>query len=574
MNLKKLIFLPLFILAMFSPLNGFANFSSIRNVHTTIYNQKGITVPLESGVVDTKLASMKYLLTQIDRANQTINGYASTDYANSVAAVNNPIYVSKVLSEVDEKIVTLPSFELTLTNVNAFSFQMSASGNFRVQWGDGIQEVLNRTGNTTETTYSHAYSTTGTYTIRIMGLANGYSNSEITPCIRFGNSLNKASITSISGALGRIFPTLAGVNPRFNQTFYFCTGLTAIPSGLFDGLSGSPSSRMFNSTFTSCINISSIPEDLFSSITGNPSDYMFASTFSGCNGLTSLPAGLFNSINGVPSIYMFNSTFSNCQYLIEIPGQLFASISGAPKESMFQNTFQGCIRIESIPNNLFSGIFGVPANGMFLGTFSGCTNLYGSIPSGLFGNLWGQPARYMFAHTFLDCENLSGSIPGGLFGALLNDPAEAMFWNTFSGCENLIGSIPSGLFGNLSGLPAVNMFRETFFDCAGLTGSIPSGLFGSITGVPANSMFFQTFSGCIGLQNISGGFENCTFTIGTSTNPIYRTYYGCTGITSGASPVDSIGTKFYDWDTSVYGSETFMNDTTLTDYAIIPATRK
>ena len=190
---------------------------------------------------DIKLASIKYLSRQIDKANFTLNDYASTNYENSATAVLNPVDTSKAVEDINNLVVELPRFELTVTNVNQFSFQMSAAGNFRIHWGDGVQDVLDRTGNTTETTYSHNYAVTGTYTVRIMGLATGYNASETVSTIRFLNSINRTSITAISGNLAKIFVNIGGVNPRFYQTFQSCTGIKAIPDGLFDGLSGRPS---------------------------------------------------------------------------------------------------------------------------------------------------------------------------------------------------------------------------------------------------------------------------------------------------------------------------------------------
>ena len=213
---------------------------------------------------------------------------------------------------------------------------------------------------------------------------------------------------------------------------------------------------------------------------------------------------------------------------------------------------------------------------MFFNMFGYCTGLEGSIPNGLFNGLSGAPSNLMFWGVFSGCENLTGSIPVNLFGAIDGAPAYKMFQATFSGCKNLTGSIPSGLFGNLDGAPQIDMFSSTFSECNHLSGSIPTGLFGKIVGAPVNFMFNRTFFNCYSLENISGGFENCEFTIGAtnSSTSINGTYSGCTGVTSGESPADKNGVKFYDWDSTANSFQTFYNDTGLSDYLTIPANRK
>ena len=311
-------------------------------------------------------------------------------------------------------------FITTTPDTSSFSFQISAAGDFTIDWGDGNVEKVTKS-DTTNTTYSHTYDSAGEYTIGIGGEATAYNAMSSTAAISFKDNINTAGI---SGSLGAIFGTLpSGTQPRFYQTFYNNTNLTG-----------------------------EIPADLFAGISGAPATDMFASTFRNCSGLTgSIPENLFAGISGAPARSMFSSTFYNCSGLTgTIPENLFAGISGAPASSMFANTFYGCSGLTgTIPENLFAGISGTPAQSMFANTFWGCSGLTGTIPENLFGNISGAPASYMFNGTFNGCSNLSGEIPLGLFGNLTNSPKSYMFYRTFYNCSGLTGPsarMPDGTY--------------------------------------------------------------------------------------------------------------------------------
>ena len=304
-------------------------------------------------------------------------------------------------------------FLTTTSDTNSFSFSISAAGEFYVDWGDGKTGTITKI-DTTNTTYSHTYSTSKSYTIKLAGQATAYNTSTSTAAIKFYVNSSQTKIASIDGSLGAIFGTLSSDTnnqPRFYQTFSGASNMTG-----------------------------SIPSDLFTGISGAPASYMFQGTFSGCSGLTGT-----------------------------IPDGLFAGISGAPAERMFSSTFSGCSGLTgAIPDGLFAGISGAPASHMFFFTFNGCSGLT-SIPENLFGNLTGAPAQDMFASTFYNCSGLTGAIPDGLFGNLTGKPASYMFDSTFYGCSGLT-SIPENLFGNISGTARDRMFYQTFYNCTSLTG--------------------------------------------------------------------------------------------------------
>jgi hypothetical protein len=297
-----------------------------------------------------------------------------------------------------------------------FSFEISASGNYSVDWGDGTAVQTITKSDTALTTYSHTYPVASTnYTAKLAGLATQYSSDENTGAISFSGANPSANLVGIAGNLGYIFPILntsSTGKPRFYRTFYYCGNIK-----------------------------STIPENLFAGLNGSPTTNMFSSTFFGCSGLTGA-----------------------------IPGNLFSGISGAPASGMFWGTFDGCAKLTgSIPSTLFAGISGAPANEMFIYTFAACRGLTGAIPGNLFAGIKGAPASSMFQSTFNSCSGLTGAIPPGLFAGIIGAPAPYMFSGTFVYCDGFT-SIPVGLFGNLSGAAASNMFSYTFYSDTGLKG--------------------------------------------------------------------------------------------------------
>ena len=142
-----------------------------------------------------------------------------------------------------------PEFTITTTEMSVgatFSFKMSASGVFYVDFddGNGVQKI-DRTNDTTNTTYtSAAYANAGTHIIKMYGDATRYNG--YTAAIFFSGNTN---IKTVDGSLGAIF---GGNTPyMFYYTFSGCTSLQSIPAGLFSGVTGS-SDDMFTNTFADC----------------------------------------------------------------------------------------------------------------------------------------------------------------------------------------------------------------------------------------------------------------------------------------------------------------------------------
>ena len=460
----------------------------------------------------------------------------------------------------------------TVASTTTFDFSLSAVGTFYVDCGNGgtlkqgsttLSDMTISRSNTTNTIYTCTWGSGAAQTIKFGGTATDYNTSTSIAAISFyagSNSTNKSNnvkkIASLSGSLGQILPVANGKIPRFYQTFYNCSNLTAIPSGLFDSINTTATtntSYMFNSTFYGCSKLTSIPTGLFDSInttaTTNTSK-MFNSTFSGCTGLTSIPTGLFDSINTTAATNtsnMFNSTFYGCSKLTSIPTGLFNSIdtsSATNTSQMFCSTFSGCTGLTSIPTGLFDSINTTAATNtsdMFNSTFYGCSKLT-SIPTGLFDSINTTAAintSYMFNRTFSGCTGLT-SIPTGLFDSINTTAAtntSNMFSSTFNGCTGLT-SIPNGLFDSINTSKSTNtsnMFSSTFYGCSKLT-SIPTGLFDSINTSNATNtsrMFNYTFYGCSGLTSMPATLFNSNIGMAngaTYTNMFTQMFSGCTNL--------------------------------------------
>ena len=92
----------------------------------------------------------------------------------------------------------------------------------------------------------------------------------------------------------------------FRYCFYYCTGLTSIPEGLFDN---NPNVTNFSNCFSNCSSLTSIPEGLFDNNT-KVTDFRYC--FYRCSGLTNIPVGLFDKNTQVTH---FNNCFYRCSKL-------------------------------------------------------------------------------------------------------------------------------------------------------------------------------------------------------------------------------------------------------------------
>ena len=226
-----------------------AQIVNVDYIHKLIAQEWDISIPIKADS-PMQVANMKYLLTAVDVANEILNGEKTTDYGNGEFAtlqVADTVATIQAVDTLVKKIDKGPEFTLTTTDdTDSFEFSISATGEFIVDWGDGTVETITKP-DTTNTTYSHNYSTADEYTIGLSGQATAYE--EYTAAISFyvgsntsAKETNVKKIASIDGSLGAIFGTLSSDTnnqPKFDQTFYKATNMTgSIPSDLFAGISG------------------------------------------------------------------------------------------------------------------------------------------------------------------------------------------------------------------------------------------------------------------------------------------------------------------------------------------------
>lgn len=204
----------------------------------------------------------------------------------------------------------------TVEGVNRWGFYLGAAGTFWVDWGDGTVEKID-SSSTTRTWYAHEYKTPGKRTVKLGGRATGYS--EGVAVIGFNSQYSY--ITTMSGSLGQIFPTLPdGTNPCFANTFSGQVYMTTVHNGLFSGIYGQPVKDMFRNTFYNCWMLHYIGDGLFSGLSGVPAEGMFDGTFSDSSGITSIPENLFGNISGPAVARMFVDTFASSGSTVAITG--------------------------------------------------------------------------------------------------------------------------------------------------------------------------------------------------------------------------------------------------------------
>ena len=377
-----------------------AGLASVGAVHDYVNKVWGVDIPRTHAA--SNLLNMKYLMQLVDAANEELNGFPTSNFANNDKYATTQIAADITATTAVDTLIK-PKCQPDLTDSFCFipastsktySFQISAAGDYTIDWGDGKSDRIEKT-NTSLTTYSHTYANAASrHRILLTGQATAYNTSVSVAAISFKES--SAKLSSMTGCLGCIFSTIDDTTvptnqrqPTFYQSFLGNSGISGkIPENLFAGIYGEPVSSMFYHTFNGYSGLTGeIPENLFAGLQGKPVILLFESTFNGCSGLTgTIPEKLFSGIQGTPAAYMFRDTFSGCTALTSIHENLFSGLKGAPIEALFYGTFRSCRGLTSIPKKLFANITptGNYRNYMFINTFSGCTNLTG--PSAKIGD--------------------------------------------------------------------------------------------------------------------------------------------------------------------------------------------
>ena len=332
----------LFAIFMFLPTAHGAEMVNVEYIHQYLNASLGIDLPYNPELTNPRVAAnMKYLLTVVDIANEFLNNEQTTDYGNGEYATLAAADTIATNTAIDT-LVKAPTFTITTTpNTSSFSMIIGAAGNFIIDWGDGKRDVI-ADKPVGATTYTHSYSSSGEYEIKLTGRATDYSDAVIDPDTGAGvvitfaltdilnGSFMATNVAKISGELGRVFPTMDdGSNPNFYGAFAYAP-ITEIPADLFDGISGAPAVVMFAGTFGGTA-ITSVPANLFGELNGDGAMGMFSGTFSNCANLTTIDGPLFSGTI-TPATSMFAGTFENTA-LTEIPADLF--YNQCPRKSVW-----------------------------------------------------------------------------------------------------------------------------------------------------------------------------------------------------------------------------------------------
>lgn len=245
--------------------------------------------------------------------------------------------------------------------------------NIIVSWGDGDPDstILSET----DANRFHTYSSSGTYTISIVGSLPGF---------RVDNDTYRLLYTAVTewGDVG-----LRSVN------FYGCSNLTSIPGGAV----GLGRVTLFNNTFRGT-GLTSIPSDIFQFSTQATE---FTDTFS-FTAITSVPNNLFDNCT---QAQIFNSTFNACLSLVSVPNELFRYNTQVIN---FSSTFRNNRALTNIPTFQYNTLVTTFAN---IFNMSSTTN--GSSNWGTVEALWDRVPEPLGIDAFRNCTGITNyaSIP-------------------------------------------------------------------------------------------------------------------------------------------------------------------
>jgi hypothetical protein len=246
---------------------------------------------------------------------------------------------------------------ITLPAVDQGSFDAT------VYWGDTNESDITSYD---DADLTHEYATAGTYEIEIQGTFDGWS---------FNNGGDKLKCTDIIyWGDSEDFDGFA----YLTNGFYGCTNLQSLGTGsiLSNGLTS------LQAAFRACSGITSIPSGLLDNLTGLLSLYL---TWYQCSGITSIPSGLLDSCCG--SLTSLGSTWLGCSALTSIPSGLLDSCSSV---TSLNSTWYGCSELASIPEDLFQDLTSVTN---FAYVFSLCNKLL--VSPWIFYNDGEQSTRFL-----------------------------------------------------------------------------------------------------------------------------------------------------------------------------------
>ncbi|EAO4397108.1 phage tail protein I [Salmonella enterica] len=338
----------------------------------------------------------------------------------------------------------------------------------------------------------------------------------------------------------------------FFRVFYRCP-LVALPEGVFAGTAG----QNFEDAFYNCSKLTALPDRLFDMHLSDTQKVILKGTFRECTGLAVIPPELFSSVR--PNINSLNATFYGCTALLSVPDRLCA---GMVRCGDIRQMFYGCQGLESVGNEVFAGMVSLVTNAVSV--FQGCIQL-GVAGERLFADC---TALKGVSSLFSGCTALK-TLGGGLFaGNAALESGVTLFSgagldrlpdDSFAGCVGLknISEMFSG-FSRLTEIQAalfadcpVLHAERTFQGCASLRRVAPDfirpgqsassllWMFHSCSSLEMdiNDIFTQTFPpGC----NLAYTFYNCKKVTGSksaflakfpSPSSTANTFYGCSSLT-------------------------------------------
>lgn len=288
---RFLIFLLLFICGP-----GYtAQIVNVEYIHNAIQQKWDIAIPYNPELSNPRIAAnMKYLLTAIDVANETLNGGKTTDYGNGEYATTIAADTIATDAAVDGLVQVIEKDHLIMTvgptaynnDVSSYvKFEISAAGTFYIDWGDGTTESIEKT-TTDPVAYSHTYKDTDRiYTVRLKGRATAYNPNDVSAFVLHGSKFEYPGeelfvLKSLDGCLGCVFPTLAdGSQPLFKKSFFSNAQVDGkIPAGFLAGIHGTPRENMFDLMFAGST-FSGIGAPLFDDLSGGLSGHVFFAAF-------------------------------------------------------------------------------------------------------------------------------------------------------------------------------------------------------------------------------------------------------------------------------------------------------
>ncbi len=359
----------------------------------------------------TLLASTKTAIKQaIEGKGVTVGTVPFADYPTKIAAISGggstpapwvrpadwlPL---PTLTESDQKFVGLHAI-YPYANFVA----LSASGNYTVDWGDGVVENF-VSGAVAQHEYNYGTYDTGNSTL----CSRGYKQAVVTVTPQAGQSLTFLNLHQRHSAL------TVQYSSGFLDIALASASLTDLRIGAQTPGSVTQTIRFadlervnitrssvanFSYMFNNCFSLQSVP--LLNTSAGTNFSYMF----NNCYSLQSVP--LLNTAAGTN----FSNMFSSCTSLQSVP--LLNTSAGTYFSSMFVN----CFSLQSVP------LLNTSAGTNFSSMFSSCTSLQ-SVP------LLNTSAGTIFNGMFYNCTSLQ-SVP------LLNTSAGTNFSNMFYNCTSL-----------------------------------------------------------------------------------------------------------------------------------------